>query len=81
MRKYYQYRNVRRYNDLDKHCFYKNGKLHGELKRCHQNDILIKWRFYKNGEEHGEYKQWRIDGRLKIIQLFVYNEFTILYKT
>jgi hypothetical protein len=41
-----------------------NGKLHGEFKRCFENDELNIHCTFKEGELHGEYKEWWLNGQL-----------------
>ena len=47
-----------------KHCFYKNGELHGEYKDWHPNGQLWECCYYEDGVFNGERKAWHNDGLL-----------------
>jgi antitoxin component YwqK of YwqJK toxin-antitoxin module len=46
------------------HCYYVDGKLHGEYKRWHPNGQLATHCFYVDGNRHGECKAWYSNGQL-----------------
>ena len=52
---------------LEVQCYYKKGKLEGELKIWYStNGQLYSQRYYKEGKKEGEYKSWYFTGKLAI---------------
>ena len=50
--------------NIYEHCFFLNGKLHGEYKWLYINGTIAENCFYKDGKEQGEYKSFNKDGTL-----------------
>lgn len=49
---------------LQKHCHFKDGKLHGEYRNWHSNGQLFKLSFYKDDLQHGVEKIWTKEGKV-----------------
>ena len=49
---------------LWQHCFFLNGKLHGECKSYRENGQLMYHYFYLNDKIHGEYKYYYENGQI-----------------
>ena len=57
---------------LSVHCFFVNGRYHGEAKLWwYENGQLRRHCFFVNDEFHGEYKSWRDNGQLSVHCFYV----------
>ena len=67
--------------NLKKHCFYLNGKQHGECKWFYEDGIINDHCFYKNGIQHGKSKWFYNDGTLHEQCFYINGDLHGEYKT